>query len=898
MGAELFGRLREQHVLEGLLQSVRSGQSRALVLRGDAGSGKTALLGHLAGRAGPARVLRVSGIESESEIAYSVLQQLCAPLLDHAGVLAEPQRAALHTAFGLATGPAPERLLVGLGVLGIFAEAARRQPLVCIVDDAQWVDDASALILGFVARRLSAESVGLVFAVRGAGVLEGLPELAVDGLPYADARALLDSVLTGPVQSHVRDRIVAETRGNPLALRELPRGLTPAELAFGFGGHSTAPLDSRMEQGFQRRIAALPAPARTVLLVAAVEPVGNPRLLWQALDRLGLGPEDAAPAEADHLIEFGAQVRFPHPLVRSAAWSSGSAAELRDVHAALAGVTDPQTDPDRRAWHRAHAALGTDAEVAAELEHSAGRALARGGWSAAAAFLERAAELTPDAGRRGELLVSAAGARADAGAYALVPGLLTAAEMGPLDPLARARVESLRARVAFRMQHGRAAGPPLLAAARTLQTLDPAAARDTFLMAVGAAMYAGRFGADDLRRAATAARDAPGAGDGFPDLLLAGLVSWVLDGREVAAPALNRALDAISSDEDVTHVWLAAAVSYEMFRPDLAYRLTERAVRLARDSGALQLLTDALSIRANSLIDAARFADAADLLTEADAVSEATGATVYQLSRLHLAGYIGPETEVRELFEAKIEDAVARGDGRLYSLATRSRSLLFNGLGDYPAAVEAAQDTYANGELALASWVLRELVEGAAYAGDAGLAVQARDLIAERAAVTPTRTARGLLALASALAGDEPERNFADAVALLSAPETAMQGHRARLLFGEWLRRQSRRTEARTELRAAYEALSGIGARFLAARAERELTAAGEAVHRRPGGRRAELTSQETAIAQLAVTGRTNAEIAAALFLSPRTVEWHFRKIFTKLGITSRRDLATALRTG
>ncbi|BBH69836.1 LuxR family transcriptional regulator [Actinoplanes sp. OR16] len=919
MGDELVGRQRERDVLDGLLQAVRSGQSRALVLRGEAGTGKTSLLGHLAGRAGFARVLRVSGIESESEIAYSVLQQLCAPLLGgldavaslHAlDALAEPQRAALATAFGLASGPPPETLVLGLGVLGLFGEATRRQPLVCIVDDAQWVDDASALILGFVARRLSAESVALVFAVRDSPVLSGLPEMAVEGLAYADARALLDSVLTGPVASHIRDRIVSETRGNPLALRELPRGLSPAELAFGFAGASTAPLDSRMEQGFQRRIAALPAEARTVLLVAAVEPVGNPQLLWRALERLGLGPADAAPAESDDLIEFGAQVRFRHPLVRSAAWRSGTGPDLRAVHAALAAVTDPETDPDRRAWHRAHASLGPDATVAAELERSAGRALARGGWSAAAAFLERAASLDPDPVRRGELLVSAASARADAGAYGSVPDLLAAAEMGPLKPLAQATVESLRARVAFRLHHGRAAGPPLLAAARRLQTLSPAAARDTFLMAVGAAMYAGRFGADDLRVAAEAARGSLVAtSTTFPDLLLAALVSWVLDGRAAAAPAMNRALDAISDDGDLGHVWLAAAVAYEMFRVDLAYRITAQSIRVARESGALQLLTDALSIRSNSLIDAARFSEAEDLLTEADAVSSATGATVYQLSRLHLAGYAGPAPEVRALFDAKVQDAVDRGDGRLYTLATRSRAVLGNGLGEYPAAVEAARDTYAHGELALATWALRELVEAAAYAGDAVAAAEARDLLRERTSVTPTGTARGLQALADALAGASVaahgatpspgsgiEECFRSAIGLLSVPETAVQGYRARLLFGEWLRRQNRRAEARVELRAAHEALSTIGARFLAARAERELAATGESVPKRAGGGRVELTAQEQAITQLAARGHTNPEIAAALFLSPRTVEWHLRKIFAKLGITSRRELAAAIR--
>ncbi|WP_436533368.1 ATP-binding protein [Actinoplanes sp. HUAS TT8] len=894
---DLLGRRPEQETLDGLLRAVRGGQSRALVLRGEAGCGKTALLDHLVGQAGFARVLRASGVESESEMAYSALQQLCAPLLEHLDVLAEPQRAALSTAFGLAAGPAPERLLVGLAVLGLFAEAARARPLVCVVDDAQWVDDASALILGFVARRLSAESVALVFAARDSERLAALPELPVAGLPHAEARALLDSVLTGPVDTHVRDRIVAETRGNPLALRELPRGLSPAELAFGFGTAGATPLTGRVEDGFQRRIAALPPPARTVLLAAAVEPVGNPALLWRALQRLGLGPDAAAPAEADRLIEFGARVRFLHPLVRSAAWRAGPAAELRQVHAALAEVTDPATDPDRRAWHRAHATAGTDAQVAAELENSAGRALARGGWAAAAAFLERAAELTPDAARRGELLVSAATARADAGAYALVPRILAAAELTPMAPVARARAESLRARVTFMLHHGRAAGPPLLAAARRLRTLDPVAARDTFLMAVGAAFWAGRFGGDDLRVAASAAREGAPPGEDFPDLMLAGFVSWVLDGRTAAVPALGRALDAMGSATDFQHVWLAAAAAHDLFRLDLAHRMTERAIHLARASGALALLPNALTIHAHSLIDEGRLTEAADLLTEVDTVIRETGATVYQLSHLLLAAHRGPEPEVRELFEEKLRDAAARGDGRLHTVTRRAQAILGNGLGDFAAAADAAEDACAYGEMALGVWCLRELVEAAVRGGRPELARDARARLAERTAATPTRSSRGFQAVADALAGPpaEAEARFREAVELLAIAETATMGHRARLLYGEWLREQGRLPEARVELKAAHDAFAGMGATFFAARAARELAAAGERVAAPAAAGEVGLTSQEAAIAQLAVTGRTTSEIATALFLSPRTVEWHLGKVYAKLGINSRRELARTL---
>ncbi|XVU21455.1 ATP-binding protein [Actinoplanes sp. CA-054009] len=905
----LVGRQRELGELDRLLRDIREGHSRAVVLRGEPGSGKTALLDEFVrratdirnGGAGGARVVRAAGVESESEIAYAGLQQLCAPLLEYLDHLPAPQRGALATAFGLVSGPVPERLLVGLAVLGMLGEAAARRPLICVVDDVQWIDAASAGIVSFVARRLSAESVGMVLAARGPEAAPGLPELVVPALADADARALLDAVLPGPIDARVRDRIVAEAGGNPLALRELPRGFAPVDLAFGFGaygggasegagstGGAGVSVADRVEAGFRRRIGELPEKTRKVLVTAAVEPIGDIGLLWRALEWLGLGPEAAEPAEAEQLIEFGTRVRFPHPLVRSAAWRSASVAELREAHAALAAVTDPGAEPDRRAWHRAHAAAGPDEEIATELEESAGRALRRGGWSAAAAFLQRAAELTLDPARRGALLVDAAAAQADAGSYPQVPELLGAAELAPLGPLERARAERVRAEVTFALRHGRDAGPPLLAAARRLETLDPVAARDAFLMAFGAAMYAGRFGGDDLRVAAESART---AGDDFPDRLLAGLSAWVLRGREVAVPLFDRAL-AVAGD-DVRDVWLAAGVAHEMFRFDLAYRMSERAVRSALDLGALSLLPAALAIWANALIDAGRLGDAADLLDEVDAVTRATGASVYQLSRLNLAAYRAPRAEALALFDEKSRDAAARGDGRLHALTGLGRAILHTGHGDHRAAMEAARDMASYRDLALNHWALRELVEAAAHAGEPEVAAEACAELRKRTSATPTRAARGVQALADALTG-EPGR-FREAVELLDVTETTTQAHRARLLYGEWLRRSDRGAEAGPVLRAAYEGFTAMGATAYAERAARELAATGEVVRSRKTDGRDALTPQEATIAQLAEAGRTNGEIAAALFLSSRTVEWHLHKVFGKLGITSRRDLSGAL---
>ncbi|WP_371778915.1 helix-turn-helix transcriptional regulator [Streptosporangium subroseum] len=896
----LRGRRREQEALDRLLRDVRAGQSRVLVLRGEAGVGKTALLDYLTEAAPAGQVARAAGVEAETEIAYSALQQLCAPLLGCLDRLPEPQRDALATGFGLGAGKPPDTLLVGLAVLGLFAEAASERPLVCVVDDVQWMDRMSEVILTFVARRLDSESVALIFAARSPGderILEGLPELRVEGLPDADARALLDSVLPWPVDARVRDRVVAETRGNPLALLELPRGLTPAELAFGFGGHSATPLVSRVEEGFQRRIAALPADTRTLLLTAAVEPVGDVPLLWRALERLDVGMDAAAPAAVAGLIEIGTRVRFRHPLVRSASRRSAESAELRAVHRALAEVTDPEQEPDRRAWHRAHAALGPDEEVAGELERSADRVMARGGRAAAAAFLERAAELTPDSARRAGRALAAATARFASGALAEVPELLAAAELGPLDPVQQARVERLRAKVAFALNAGRAAGPPLLVAARRLESLDPTAARETYLAAIGAAVNAGRLGGADLRRAAEAARGLPAGGEPAC-LLLAGLTSWSLEGHAAAVPLFTRALAAIIPETDLDLVWLSGMVMHEVW-DDVAFLTgTEQAVGYARETGALSLLPSALTFRATALIYAGRFADASDLLDEAEALGNATGSSPHPATAVILAAYRGREEPALELNEALVRNAEESGLGWLLAVAGYSRAVLFNGLGRYPAALEAALEAARYEDLAVLQWTLGELVEAAARAGADTVAAEARDRLAARTRVVDTSWARGAQALADALAGpDGPvEEYYREAIEQFAATRLGLQLARARLLYGEWLRRENRRADARTQLRIAHEAFTTIGADGFAERAGRELAATGETVRKRILGAREEFTPQEAQIVRLAVAGRTNPEIGAMLFLSPRTVEWHLRKVFTKLGIGSRRELASALR--
>ncbi len=876
----LRGRQREREALDRLLRDVRGGRSQVLVLRGEAGAGKTALLDYLTGSVTAGRVFRVTGVESESEIALSAVQQLCAPLLGYLDRLPGPQRDALAVSLGLRAGDPPDALLIGLAVLGLFAEAAADEPLVCVVDDVQWLDRMSEVILTFVARRLDAESVALVFASRSPGdeqALAGLPELRVAGLSDVDARALLDSVLPGPVDSRVRDRIIAETRGNPLALLELPRGLTPAELAFGFGAQNATPLVSRIEEGFQRRISELPTETRTLLLAAAVEPVGDVPLLWRALERLGVPVEAAVAAESADLIELGTRVRFRHPLVRSASWRSAEPAQLRQVHRALAEVTDPEQDPDRRAWHRAHAAVGPDEDVAAELEQSADRARGRGGYAAAAAFLEQAAELTSDAKVRASRAFAAARARFAAGAAHEVPGLLDAAELGPLDPLLRAGVERLRAQVAFTLNRGRGAAKPLLTAARRLEELDLAAARETYVTALGAAMHAG----DDLRPIAEAGR-AVAAGDEPAGRLLTGLTTWALDGYAPALPLLKRALD----EAEPELLWLTVPVAQEVWDDKAWDRLTSQGVQAARKTGALAVLCTALTFRAGALLHGGQFADASAALDEAKSIQAATGLTGDPAAALTLAAFRGQDVG---LIKATVTDAEERGERRLVAMANHARAILYNGLGQYSAAMDAARQV--SGDLGITQWALSELVEAAAHAAETAIAAEARDRLAERTSAAGTGWALGTQALADALVEPNEER-YREAIDRL---DLGLLAARARLLYGEWLRRENRRTDARAELRAAHELFTAAGAHGFADRAGRELAATGETVRARTGGGHEEFTPQEAQIAALAAAGRTNPEIGAVLFLSPRTVEWHLRKVFTKLGISSRRELAAAL---
>ncbi|MFI6579639.1 ATP-binding protein [Embleya sp. NPDC050493] len=911
----LRGRHGECGALNHMIADAKAGRSQVLVLRGEAGVGKSALVEYLVESATGCQVLRAVGVESEMELAFAGLHQLCMPVMEHLDRLPDPQRDALAIAFGLSVGSAPDRFMVGLAVLSLLAEVAEEQPLVCVIDDAQWLDRVSAQTLAFVARRLLAERVVLVFAVRtsspaaGDDPLSALPELVVRGLRDDDARALLDSVVPGRLDEHVRDRIVAETRGNPLALLELTRGLTAAELAGGFGRPDARPLANQIEQSFLRRIGSLPDEAQRLLLAAAAEPVGDAPLLRRVAERLDIGADAAGAAEAAGLIEFGARVRFRHPLVRSAAYRAADPGERRDVHRALAEATDPGFDLDRQAWHRAYAAVEPDEALAVDLERSAGRAQARGGIAAAAAFLRRAAELTPDPAGRGTRAVAAAQATFESGAPDMALALLAATETGPLDEAQQARLARLRARIVLARRRGGEALPLLLDAAGRLERVDAGQAREAYLEAMGSAVFAGRLGARvGVRDVAEIARAAPrGPRPPRPaDVLLDGLAAWFVEGRVVGAALLNPALAAFrraaerNEDDIMRWLWLSWLVAGDMWDDETWYVLSTHAVRSAREVGALNYLPLALSYRAALHVHAGEFDVAATLIGEATTITEVTGNAPLGYAMLLLLAWRGEDPQAAELIEAGARQATSWGEGRAIGIRHYLLAVLYNGLGRYEDALAGAEPAMEYEDLGVAGFSFFELIEAGARSGAHEAAAAALRRLEERAEADGSDWAHGVVARSRALLCEGPAADllYREAIERLGRCRIAVHLARTHLVYGEWLRSENRIPDAREHLRIAYEMLQAFGAVAFAERARRELLATGESVRQRAVEVREALTAQEAQIARLAADGMTNSEIGAELFISARTVEWHLRKVFTKLDVNSRKKLRGALAQG
>jgi DNA-binding CsgD family transcriptional regulator len=900
----LLGREREREVLGRLLNAARGGDGGGiLVVHGEPGVGKTALLDWMVEEGRQLRVLRTVGVEGEMELAFAALQQLCSPILDRSDRLPDPQRDALSVALGLSAGRAPNPFLVGLAALGLLSEASEERPLLCVVDDAQWLDRASARALAFVARRLLVEKIALVFAAREPGdALAALPELRVEPLGRRDARTLLESVFPAPLDERVLDRIVLETHGNPLALLELPRGLTPIQLAGGFGLPPAVPLSASIEESFTRRLAGLPGDARRLLLIAAADPMGDATVVWRAARQLGIPESMVETIEAEDLLELGARVVFRHPLVRSAVYGAAGLRERRAVHRALAQATDPEIDPDRRAWHRAQAASMPDEGVAAELERSAGRAQARGGLAAVAAFLERAAALTPEPAHRAQRLLAAARAKRDAGALEAALGLLTGVEAGLLDELGRARVELLRGQIALEQRRGGEAGRLFLSAARRLEPLDPELARETYLEALAGAMSSD---VEVVGGAPAVAQDARAAPTGTTpprtvDVLLDAFAIRLTEGYAAAAPTLARSLELLLArdvaNEDLGRRLSVSSsrngniVALEMWDDEALHRLAAHQVQVARDAGALVHLQFALSFLARSHMLAGDLGAATLTIDETRSIAEATGNPAPVNAPMILAAWRGDEPRASELIEATSQEAAARR----WTSNVYARSVLYNGLGRHDAARDAAREAFRPDPVGYGSLLVGELAEAASRTADRALLESALDWLSQRTRVISSEWVLGIEARVRALLseGEIADGLYRESITHLARTRVRLELARTHLLYGEWLRRERRRLDAREHLRTALGMFRSMGTEAFAGRAERELLATGERARKRTVDTLDQLTPQEEQIARLAAKGATNREIATQLFITQSTVEYHLRKAFRKLDVKSRTQLA------
>jgi DNA-binding CsgD family transcriptional regulator len=881
----LVGREVEVQRLGALVDAARHGRGGVLVVRGEAGIGKSALLAYVRDGAAGFRVMQASGAEFEMELPFAALHQLCVPILDGLAALPARHRQALEIAFGLATGT-PDPFLVGIAALDLLVESARDSPLLCVVDDAQWLDEASAKALAFLARRVAAERVAMVFGLREPSTVAGLdelPSLAVEGLREADARALLAAAVRAPLDGSVRDRILAEARGNPLAVLELPRSAGLAGMAGGFALPDATPVSSRIELSFQTRVAGLSTEARQLLIIAAADPVGDPALLWRAAEAAGLDVASARQAEPSGLVEFGTRVRFCHPLARSAVYHAASLDERRQAHHGLAAATDPVADPDRLAWHHAQAAAGPDEKVAAELETSATRAQARGGVAAAAAFLERAAALSLDPDRRVERILAAARAKLAVGAFDVAAELLTTAETGPLDRSQRARADLLRGQISFaRHRGGEGAATYVLRAADRLAGTDPRWSRECYLDALEMDILTG-----GVTATAEVARSAPPVP--WPptsaDAVLDGLVRLVTEGHRFAAAELGPIVADVDNEVWAQRPSLGYLLAAELWDFDAFIGIARRTAAAGRESGSFHLLPIGLAMLATASVHAGDFGAAMDMISEGEAIAEATGAAPLVYPRLHLVALRGRPQEATELFET-----VLAASQRM-SLSVRwAQAVLNNARGDYPAALHAARQAVAQGDVALSGSALPELVEAAVRCGEHGQAVSALTSLADRTRPHGTAWGLGVTAYARAIVTDD-EGDHRAALDHLDDCGAVVHRARAHLLYGEWLRRKGRRRDAREQLRHAHELFLDMGAEAFANRAAGELRATGEHARSRSSRASDQLTMQEVHIARLVADGATSREVAARLFLSPRTVDAHLRSIFRKLGVTSRRQL-------
>jgi DNA-binding CsgD family transcriptional regulator/tetratricopeptide (TPR) repeat protein len=903
----LLGRRSECGVIDRLLADARRGESGVLVIQGEPGVGKTALLDYAAGAGSDLRVARTAGAESEMELPFAALHRLFSPLPDQRDRLPGPQREALEITFGMKPGDAPDRFLVALAVLGALADVAEALPLLCIVDDAHWLDLASAQTLAFVARRLLAESVVIVFATRmRLPELLDLPEMEVEGLGARDARELLASVLPGPLDEDVVDRFIAETHGNPLALLELPSGMTPGEVASGFGGPLSVGLPGRIEESFRSRRETLPGDTQLLLLIAAAEPAGDPAVVWRAADRLGVEASALEPAERAELLNIDSLVHFRHPLVRREVYRAATPEQRREVHTALAEVTDAEADPDRRAWQLSEAASGADESVASELERASGRAQERGGLAAAAAFIARAAALTPDPHERARRTLVAAQAHYEAGSLDDALTLLGTIEPSELGDRRQPKIHLLRAQISYASRRSSDAAALLLEAAGELEAIDPGLARSTYLESLNAAVFGGCLATEGgLARLGAAALAGPPLADsaGPNDLLLKGLATWLTDGYAAGAQLVKDALRAFRADQGrhpypARSLFLAGWAAAEMWDADTWSLLTERQLARARETGELTAVPSAIGSRSILSAMCGELRSASSMIAELREVRRASGMAPPPSGALWLPALGGRESELEELVATVAPGAEQRGEGFALAVIELVTAVLYNGLGRYEEALTAvrrAPEAVDRVPSPIAAVV--ELVEAAARCGEHELAATALDRVRERTQASGTDWALGIEARSRALVseGETAEQLYQLAIARLGRTRLRVDLARAHLLYGEWLRGAHRRLDAREQLRAGLEAFTAMGTEAFAQRAERELLAAGERARERSLQTPSELTSQETQIARMARDGLSNAEIGERLFISQHTVAYHLRKVFSKLGVSRRSHIAEVL---
>ena len=893
----------ELEAVEGLLAAARGGSSAVLVLRGGPGVGKTMLLEHAIGRASGLRVGRVGGVDSEFDLPYAALHQLLAPFLEEIEALPGPQRDSLASTLGLIEVERSDRFLTALGVLTLLSNAAQDTGLLCAVDDAEWLDEASAQVLSFLARRLVSEGIAMLFTFGAAHptsvALAPFRELNFEGLSQVASRELLDRKVEGTLDSGVRDRLVIEAEGNPLALIELAQLLTAEQLAGLAPLPKALPLGDRLEQGLMRNVRGLSSDARSILVLVATERSGDPGLLRRAAD--GLGLSQTAIDDAESVLRLGAQITFRHGFVRSAVYALASETTRRDAHLALAEAMDPDADEDRIAWHRAAASVDADETVAADLEASARKARDRGGQVAAAAVLELAAELTPDPSRRAARLLVAADADLAAGALSKADTLLSQLTPKLLDDEQRAEAQRLRGTLALARGDKGSSSTLLIEAARVLAPFDLRKARDTCLDALATAMFAGRLASDrGMREAVECARSMPEPTQTTAaDVLLDAFATLVDEGSAAAAPVLRRGVGLAGESGDLRAIGPAFQAAFELWDDEALHTLAQRRVDLARGSGAFVALPNALNQLGAYEVLVGRFDAAEACFEEADEISAATGYAGILgktgVGPLILAAWRGEDARTRALAEVCSRDGTARGFGTFVGFAQSALGVLELGLGRYHEAMIAVQD--AGLDQILVTRTLPDLVEAAVRCGEEQLATQAAGELAESTTASGTDWAIGVLARSQALlvAGREAEGLYREAIGRLQRSRARTQLARARLVYGEWLRRERRRRDAREELRAASQLFESMGALAFADRAQSELAATGERVHRRTPETLELLTPQERRIATLVSEGAPNAEVAAQLFISSRTVEYHLAKIFRKLRISSRSELARSL---